>query len=759
MAWDILLKHPFTNASVGTGSIALGDATVHRAASGDSVEAEIVVAPETMPEHVRHNLTLRRDTVAKFYGMITRPVNRNIEDQDLTLNIAGIRKRLYEHPMTESYVPGGDVGAMVTSVLSNALNIPVGLSFGGGVPTFGFVLGDRVTKRSESVGDFLDAMAQAVPGFVVPPAGAEYTQMIAAFPEMASFSTGDVVLGAVWGVEPSGAIFFSRRDTTNSSLVEGTNCFIYEQETFDAENIVTSIRWIIDRINLQGHAIKTGYKTESSSTEQGRLNKIRVNSVTATLTPIIISKTFNFNQDTAEAGALAGLPISNIFGLGEVISYDAPNISLRNKYGLAYDVFQLSDYEPAFKALAIAANWVVVKGNLLTGAMADLKTGVDPITVTTNVEGYFVMSLDIADITLYDGFYINAPDAEVAWYLYNIPSLPSDAFDYVAPGQYHEIPIESQGKLSNGATQRINLFSKKALLDADLTNPSTATKRLTVTMKFTNRDGVGNFFDYDFSSGFPAFIDLLNGVPFEYTLKEGETIEFFGTLAPDGITALANAVTATLNTVTTALPFVAVPGDVVTFEQTAVATQEMKVIIHQRRTVYLPEDFNVRLIEPILDSEQSLSRVSVIPHNSAYTTVLTYPITITASEKAYLQIYNFYESSVKVRIYGTPTIERTIYGAYLVEKDTGYLRRIAQNLYKTPVDNNLTIVCNDFVDPTRRLDIAGRGVLFPTKFEDRYIDEDYYTVITIGQPENADEEAMQKLIDERAKSKQKELDP
>jgi hypothetical protein len=102
--------------------------------------------------------------------------------------------------------------------------------------------------------------------------------------------------------------------------------------------------------------------------------------------------------------------------------------------GLLMMFFQLSDYEPAFKALAIAANWVVVKGNLLTGAMADLKTGVDPITVTTNVEGYFVMSLDIADITLYDGFFINAPDAEVAWYLYNIPSLPSDAFDYVCTG-------------------------------------------------------------------------------------------------------------------------------------------------------------------------------------------------------------------------------------------------------------------------------------------------------------------------------------
>jgi hypothetical protein len=42
----LVLKHPYTNASVGTGSIALGDATVHRAASGDSVGAEIVVAPE-----------------------------------------------------------------------------------------------------------------------------------------------------------------------------------------------------------------------------------------------------------------------------------------------------------------------------------------------------------------------------------------------------------------------------------------------------------------------------------------------------------------------------------------------------------------------------------------------------------------------------------------------------------------------------------------------------------------------------------------
>jgi hypothetical protein len=750
MAWDILLKHPWTNASVGTGSIALGDATVHRAASGDSVEAEIVVAPETMPEHVRHNLTLRRDTVAKFYGMITRPVNRNIEDQDLTLNIAGIRKRLYEHPMTESYVPGGDVGAMVTSVLSNALNIPVGLSFGGGVPTFGFVLGDRVTKRSESVGDFLDAMAQAVPGFVVPPAGAEYTQMIAAFPEMASYSTGDVVLGAVWGVEPSGAIFFSRRDTTNSSLVEGTNCFIYEQETFDAENIVTSIRWIIDRINLQGHAYAVYGATIGD--EQKRFSAIAGTIIFGTPS-ITLGKQFNFDQNSNALNS--GVAIHRVFGLGEVISFDAPNISLRNKYGLAYDVFQLSDYESAFKALAIAADWVVVKGDLLTGAMADLKTGVDPITVTTNIEGYFVMSLDIADITLYDGFYINAPDAQVAWYLYNLNDDISGA---------HFSAKEIEPGFAYGKASQINLFSKKALLDASLTHPSTTTKRLTVTMKFTDGDGIGNFIDTELQSHLPYQVTLEDSVAFEYKAKEDETFileKVLGsrsTSSHAGTDLSTTTVDVEVNAVAATLPIEIKPNDVITFLQTTGVDLNIFPCATHRKIVQVGAGYIMRFVQPIGETPPFTSGLETFVNDASWAPY-TLPAAVSSLEEMRITHNNVNGRTVKVRVYSTPTISRTIYGAYLVEKDTGYLRRIAQNLYKTPVDNNLTIVCNDFVDPTRRLDIPGRGVLFPTKFEDRYIDEDYYTVITIGQPENADEEAMQKLIDERAKSKQKELDP
>lgn len=749
MAWDILLNHPHTNASVATTDIALGDAVVHRAASGDSVEANITVAPETMPAHVRHNLKLRRDGTARFYGTITKPVNRNIEDKDLSLNIAGIRKRLYEHPMTESYVVGGDVGAMVTSVLSNALNIPVGLTFGGGVPTFGFVLGDRVTKRSESVGDFLDAMAQAVPGFVVPPAGAEYDQMIAAFPEMASFSTGDVVLGAVWGVEPSGAIFFSRRDTTNSSLVEGTNCLIYEQETFDAENIVTSIRWIIDRINLQGHAAETGYRTEADNTEQDRLEKIP-RQIIAFGSGAIFGKTFNFNQDSSNTENYAGVAINRIFGLGEVISFDAPNISLRNKYGLAYDVFQLSDYEPAFKARAIAANWVAIKGSLLTGAMADLKTGVDPITVTTNLEGYFVMSLDIADIDLYDGFYINAPDAEIAWFLYNIPTS--------FLGAYHEIPFKYGENFVYGKTQQINLFSKKALLDAELTNASTVTKRLTVTMKFTDRDGIGNYYDFPAQSNFPHLITLVQNVAWEYTVNDDETLRIIGLWEETTTSAPAN-VDISLNGTVQTTAFVAVPNDVITILSTNVADTIVRVPRSNRKTFKIPTGFIVRDVD-LLDPPANYSAEA---QDATFSGGVAYPYTIPASGLLNVAISSNTEptemGSIKVRIYGTPTIERTIYGAYLVEKDTGYLRRIAQNLYKTPADDNMTIVCNSFVEPTRRLDITGRGVLYPTKFEDRYTDEDYYTVITVGQPENADDEAMQKLIDDRAKQKTKELDP
>jgi hypothetical protein len=745
MAFDILLYHPWTNASVDASGVAMADAVVHRSPSGDSTEAEIEVAPETMPVHVRHNLRLRSDGTPKFFGMITKPVNRNTVDKNLVLNVAGIRKRLYEHPLAESYVPAGDVGAMVRAVLGNAVNIPVGLSWANSgastVPDFGFLLGDRVTKRAESVGDFLDAMAQAVPGFVVPSAGAEYDQMIEAFPEMSTYSAGDVVLGAVWGVLPDGAIFFSRRDTANSSLVENTNCFIYEQDTIDAENIVTAVRWIIDRVNLQGHAMETGYRTEADNTLQDRLEKIP-RQIIAPGSGAIFGKTFNFNQDSANSGAYEGVPISKLFNLGEVVSYDAVNISLRNQYGLAFDTFRLDDIEPAFRLRTIAANWVVVKGEILTGVAADIKTGVDPITVTTNIEGYFVMSLDIADITLYDGFYINAPDAEVAWYLYNIPTS--------FLGAYHEIPFEYGENFVYGKTQQVNLFSKKALLDAELTNAATATKRLTVTMKFTDRDGIGNYIDVPVQSGVPDIITLVDTVAFSYTLKEYETIRFISALDIDA--NLTFTPTITQNGITVTFPFVAEPNDVIEFLQTTGVDVRIRLSQTQRRVLEFPDGYIVRGYE---DLNGLIGDIAT--QNSTFTAGLALPHTVGTDKKVYFAFAGLYATSTVIRFYSTPTIERTIYGAYLVEKDTGYLRRLAQNLYKTPAEENMTILCDSFVEPTRRLDISGRGVLYPTRFEDRYIDNDWHTIITVGQPENSDDEAIRKLIDDRAKNKAKEL--
>ena len=752
MPWDIELYHPATGSSISSSSLAMQEAIHHRNSTGDSIEANITHYPEPALQLLRRLLRIVQDGNNKFFGVVTATPNRNLVDKLGTTNVSGARQRLYETPMTQSYVPGGDVGTMVTNVLGVAANIPVGLTFAGGVGTFGFVLGDRITKRSESVGDFLDAMAQALPGFVVP-GEPERSSLLGAFPEMASLSPGEVLLGAAWGVLPNRQIFFGRRDSSQT-LNEGADCFVYEQETIDAEKIVTVIRWIIDEINLHGHM-----------TIKDSVGVLPVN-------PLAHAVGLNWQLFGESEGSLPFAiinPISSVIGKGEVISYDAVNQSLVNEWGKAFKTYRLDDYEVAFSKNAVTTAWQVIWGEALS-TLNDIQTPAQ-VVVRPNVDGIFAMYLDIPQIQNYDGLYIDAPGCEVSWYLTNNQSVypfqyAGDA--HVKITEPNPISFENFDFAYEQAPQTI-VFSKREL--AWQGGSLTGAARLAVTLKCTDRDGVGNFYEEDIEFAMPFPFVLLDVTPFQYTVKENEqfllysfqtaeflnnpyitvSITFFGETVPEIIWA-SGAPTANF-----VFAQVLYPGDVLLFEKNAAGTTFGDVEVFVRGKMFkrtlLPDNFTVHYItyadlSPAYDAVDSFFNFANTPSDTP-ALQLPLPYTRGIREMQFVGV-NFTGKSVRARIFGTPTATRTINAAYLVRKNDAMLRRLAQNLYEVPALENMTIECKEFREPTRRINIPGRGELFPTKFTDILQDGEWTTIITVGQPENADDEALTALVRERA---------
>lgn len=251
MAWGISLRQPFTSANVTPSDIALTEATTVRNFAGDSIEANISLSTFGITL-LRRLLQFNRDGVLKFSGVIVEAPDASLVDEISTINVTGSRKRLYETLLDVAFVSGGDVGTMVNSVLSAGF-LPTGYSYIAS-ETFGFALGDRITRKSESIGDFLDAMAQALPAFTVP--FSLTAEFIETYPEYVNYAAGEYVPAATWGVDAQNRVFFGRFDTTQT-LTEGTDCIVYDKVSIGSESLVTSVRWVMDFLSFQGHG-KTG---------------------------------------------------------------------------------------------------------------------------------------------------------------------------------------------------------------------------------------------------------------------------------------------------------------------------------------------------------------------------------------------------------------------------------------------------------------------------------------------------------------------
>lgn len=169
-------------------------------------------------------------TRAAYAGIVTTAGNpKSHSEQEYRL--AGIRQRFFEILVQWPYVTGGDIGTMVRAVIGDTRHRPGGISYEPeNIPDLGFQVGDRAPAW-ETVGDMLDALAELVGAFIVPP-GQSYTY------DGHTYLEGDAVPPTEWGVDAmTGRFFFRRRPPTIPLEVsEGDNRVEVMWEEINAED-------------------------------------------------------------------------------------------------------------------------------------------------------------------------------------------------------------------------------------------------------------------------------------------------------------------------------------------------------------------------------------------------------------------------------------------------------------------------------------------------------------------------------------------
>ena len=183
----------------------------------------------------------------KFLGFVIKDgATRNL--QKLTeIKLIGLKQRFYEQKVSNKFITGADVGQMVRDVVSLSANVPAGVTVPSSaatsqIPDQSFSLGNYY-PRAQSVGEFLDTMAQRVENIV-------------------------------WGVDPSGA-FFWRQDTyvSTQALTEGTNSVFVNWQEKDALDVVDKVNLVLadksfpDQMiqqyyNVTGFAFPTEFVTD-----------------------------------------------------------------------------------------------------------------------------------------------------------------------------------------------------------------------------------------------------------------------------------------------------------------------------------------------------------------------------------------------------------------------------------------------------------------------------------------------------------------
>lgn len=229
--------------------------------AGVCLEATLTVQPSAVSIAPRDIVTLETTDgtsgwQSRYRGMAVIAPNPHSPDL-ATVRLVGLKQRFYERTLEARVIAGGDVAVMAHAAL-NSMPRPVGTVLTTAFTNTGFQLGDRYPNL-ESVGAFLDALAETVGPFIVP-AGETYTY------SLTTYQAGERVPGVEWGVEANGSIVFRRPQRITRTESEATPGTQVEWAPANAEEIANQVRLIylsgIDESRVRG------WTTDSDSNPQ-----------------------------------------------------------------------------------------------------------------------------------------------------------------------------------------------------------------------------------------------------------------------------------------------------------------------------------------------------------------------------------------------------------------------------------------------------------------------------------------------------------
>jgi hypothetical protein len=242
VTWRLLVWSPdgTPKETIGLTSAVGAIRSANVTGAGDCLEAEFEAVPAAI--HIRG-----RDIVqiqarvngslwASLYKGITTKAGARRALKRRPFKLVGLKKRLYEVPITARKITGADVAVMVDQALTS-VTLPAGISYdSANVPTQGFERGHRYPAL-ESVGAFLDALEATVGTFIVA-AGTTYTF------DGVTYRPDDTVPATRWGVRGDGSIFFTRPQAAAvpaseaDELTTVTWADVSAEEVYDAAQLI-----------------------------------------------------------------------------------------------------------------------------------------------------------------------------------------------------------------------------------------------------------------------------------------------------------------------------------------------------------------------------------------------------------------------------------------------------------------------------------------------------------------------------------------
>jgi hypothetical protein len=242
VTWQLLVWSPdgTPKETVGLTSAVGAIRSASVTGAGNCLEAEFDAVPAAINipgrDIVQIQARVNGSLWASLYKGVTTKAGARRAVKRRPFKLVGLKKRLYEVPITARKITGADVAVMVNQALTS-VTLPAGVTYNiADVPTQGFERGDRYPAL-ESVGDFLDALVATVGTFVV---AAETTYTF----NGVTYNPGDVVPATVWGVRGDGSIFFTRPQAApvlaseSDELTTVTWADVSAEEVYDATQLI-----------------------------------------------------------------------------------------------------------------------------------------------------------------------------------------------------------------------------------------------------------------------------------------------------------------------------------------------------------------------------------------------------------------------------------------------------------------------------------------------------------------------------------------